>query len=178
MSLDLKKKINPLKDSMFVPGRLYSITINPEDTHQYYRSDKNRIEQSIRYYKKKFQQYNWEYVLVPEISTPNNSKSLPRVHFHGIIAFRNIQQVMQWYNCIAVELSRICYYDIDILNQYDKWNEYMYKNDYIMKELLNSIDPTIGYVITSLKINKIIKHANKILKETINKDSTNESIGA
>lgn len=128
MSLELKKtpQIN-----MYQVGTLYSITINPDDSHQYI-DDPDRLDKLRRYWSKHLAKYSWEYNLYAEFSTPNNSKSFPRYHFHGIIMFRTKGQLRRWYNSTYRQLSKVSYFDIDTIADIEYWQSYCQKNQSIM----------------------------------------------
>ena len=156
MSLELKKlpKKNPIAN-MYQKGTLYAITINPDDKHQFV-DEPDRLEKITKYWTKLLQKYSLEYNLYAEISTPKNSKSFPRYHFHGIISFRTRGHLRRWYNNTYRELSKISYFDIDTIDDILHWQTYCSKNEAIMKTIVDKYHYTSLYppAMTSNPINK------------------------
>lgn len=133
MSLELKKK--PVKPNLFDVGKLYSITINPDDKHQYI-DEPDRCQKLHSYWSKQLARHSWEYNLYAEFSNPLNSKSFPRYHFHGIISFKTKGQLRRWYTTTARALSKISYYDIDTIGDIKHWQSYCKKNQSIMNLIM------------------------------------------
>lgn len=116
---------------MLKKDTLYSFTLNPDDQHQYY-GEADRLHKVLKYHTKLFQRHCWEYELYPEISTPMDSKTKPRIHFHGFIAFRNTQQLLKWYEVIHYDLGKFAYFDLDTVADVDYYYKYSIKNALLM----------------------------------------------
>lgn len=142
--------------NMLEPKRIYAFTLNPDNIHQFYDSDKNgksRLFACHRFWRKKISSYQWEYELFPEISTPMNSKSTPRIHYHGLICFRNDRAILEWYDEIHYTLSNISYFDIDTWDGRELYCLYCRKNAGLMKRLCKLAN--IDYEVISLRISKL-----------------------
>lgn len=112
-------------------GRLYSITIAPNDKHQFVRKPdrlkkyKNLIYEETMNYRK----YGIDYALWTEISEPKNINNGigPRVHSHGIIRFRHNNGILNWLTVLCSRLSRIGIIDIDTIKDNKTWYNYCTK---------------------------------------------------
>lgn len=131
MSLEKEKKITPC---MFTINRLYSITVNPEAQ---YEQDDKRIDKVIRKVKKKLDTLSLQYSLYAEISSPCSpvKNKFPRIHFHGTIYWENYVQLKRWYTNDYFRLHDLGYFEIDQLNDPDKWKEYCNKEKETMEHL-------------------------------------------
>lgn len=128
MSLELKK--TP-KSNMMQIDTLYSITINPDDCHQYYGFP-DRMDKLHKYWSKYFEKFSWRYNLYAEFSNPSNSKSFPRYHFHGLILFKSYKQLQRWYTRIQFELAKVAYFDFDTYDHTEHWKIYCRKSQDVM----------------------------------------------
>jgi len=140
----------PLPDSfddkvMLHVNRVYAITINPVDGHQYFVGrPKDGITSNGRL--EKFKSY-WtshsplskialyaKFWMNTELSEPvrgDSATQRPRLHLHGVIRFDDIEGIKQFLLYEAVDLSAICRYDIKPLEDWMTWRRYMYKQAFL-----------------------------------------------
>lgn len=142
ISVDKKTPFNG-KPNMLEINRLYSFTLNPSDEHQYIE-DRQRLELVYKYVRKRFNRYSLEYSLYMEVSSPMSSRKngkpqTPRIHFHGVIMFRNSAQLLNWYSFIFNDMSKYAYFDLDICNDYNIYNAYCRKNLKTMLSLTKDV---------------------------------------
>lgn len=140
--MEIEKKHLP---NMLNINTLYSFTINPNDTHQFYDNyDKcfhNRIGKVLNYIIRVLSRTNFTYLLYPEISTPMTNKKdgrslKPRIHVHGFIMFRTYNQLYHWYNEDFNIVDTIGYFDMDTVDDPNFYVKYAQKNLSIMSKIL------------------------------------------
>lgn len=106
-----KQKTLPLED--LEPNTYYSFSINPEmwkDTIIEQERENKRLLKVFR--------QNGEYVLFPELSPQG------KLHYHGLVMFDGYVNIMNVY----LGLRRLkCALEIDVVNDSDKWIEYITK---------------------------------------------------
>lgn len=131
MSLVKEKKITP---SMFRPNTPYTITINPQEQYEKYN---DRIDRVIKLVKRKLDIITFQYVLFVECSSPLSATKcrFPRIHFHGVIHFENVNQIKRWYNEDYFKLDDLGYFEIDTLQDPEIWYKYITKEQDIMKAI-------------------------------------------
>lgn len=148
---DYKEKKNPSDvDLKTAPNMLevnvvYSFNLNPSDTHQClgeYKTKTSRFYRVHKYFRKVFQSFNWEYELYPEISTPHDGKRIPRVHYHGFVCFRNIEQILEWYDTIHVRLKGLTMFEMDSWDGKQKYLNYCKKNHVLMEAICEHVNLT------------------------------------
>ncbi len=135
-------KTNKKKDKsinfklMFLPKKYYSITINPDDAHQYFgttsrltRANNFMYEQIINY-----PIYGTQLQLYMELSEPMDntmSKNGPRVHWHGFLYMDDEKAVRNFLSNIWYKLSRFSKFDIDTCDV-EIWKRYCEKQQKII----------------------------------------------
>lgn len=162
--MENKKKTPTLKlhANMLEIGTIYSITINPDQQHQFY-GDPDRFKKTHKYWSKCFQRYEWEYLLYPEISSPHDSLKLPRIHYHGLVCFRNVNQLLSWYSCIHYDLAKFSYFDMDIWDGRSTYILYSKKNEKLMSKFCKMYK--MDYELESLTIKlHMQKHIDSLSK--------------
>lgn len=139
MSLENEKTHNTQPD-MLKLNTEYAITINPDDNLQCF-DDSNRIHKVIVKTKRILYKLQCEYILYPEISHPMNTSrtSGPRVHFHGVIKFDNIYQLIRWYDTSYTALKKSTYFDMDTIEDRPAWIKYCTKNKKLMKKICKTL---------------------------------------
>lgn len=178
---EYREKIpNPVSDLKTVPnmlevGTVYSFNVNPNDNHQClgeYKIKKSRFARVHKYFRKLFQSFNWEYELYPEISTPKDGKRIPRVHYHGFVCFKDIEQLMEWYDHIHVHLKRVSMFEMDSWDGKQKYRDYCQKNGVLMRQICEATNLT--YLAKSIYIGKyMIKYIK--LQETLEQSRSSSS---
>lgn len=116
----------------------YSITLNPNDSHQY-AGKQDRMEKFRNNYygiTVKWAQLGINYVLYTELSEPKNSNGTigPRLHLHGIIKFKTNEAIKRFLLFEYYELTRCGIVDIDTIDDMDYWQKYIQKQQHIINE--------------------------------------------
>lgn len=137
------KKFVP-KLEMVVPHVLYSFTINPNDRYQYFE-DPSRITRAIIHLKKALDFCSFHYNLYCEMSQPNDSMRLPRLHAHGLIEFDSPLQVKRWYEVDFNKLSKTNYFNLDTIEDIKQWSKYCKKNNLIMEDITDGLHHISSY---------------------------------
>lgn len=138
----------PIDPDMLQNDVVYTFTLNPADTYQYNNKD-NRIKlvtakviANLLHYK------NFcKWMLVPEFSTPECYKAVPRLHFHGTIKFTN---VMAFYIKEFYLLKKWCQFEIDTIDDKKHWKSYVTKNASPMEAYYAKYK--IPYVLTDKQV--------------------------
>lgn len=120
---------------------LYSFTISPSDiilNKTKELQDKITTFRDLIY--ENFAVYGVTYKLIPELSKTG------RLHCHGSIKFVNNVGIALFYNSLF-NIKHLITYEMDIVNDKDKWNNYCIKNSHIMQEFCkyNKIKYTIEH---------------------------------
>lgn len=157
-----EKNPTPVGDLKTVPnmleiGVVYSFNVNPNDAHQClneYKVKKSRFIRVHKYFRKVFQSFNWEYELYPEISTPMDGKRIPRVHYHGLVCFKDIDQILEWYDTIHIELKKMSMFEMDSWDAKEKYLNYCKKNQILMEKICEA--KNITYRTRSLNMGKCV----------------------
>lgn len=140
----------------------YTITINPDNNHQYtkpqhLRPDRTYLPSDRMYYTTRYihnahmlklKRYaTW--TLYPEFSTPkpDNKKGVTRLHFHGIIQFYDYEGIKLFYCTWLNKLKDTCMVEIDTIDNIQTFKNYCTKNTTTMKALFK-LD-NLPYPITS-----------------------------
>lgn len=119
----------PIKEIFYTRHTTYEITLNPNDTHQLYKTSDDRLESVVESFRKKLLQHLApcaSYTLVPEVSEPqvcHGDVSRPRVHFHGIMTLNHPCKFL------TEHLHHLASYCSVAINNYrpDYWPEYIKK---------------------------------------------------
>lgn len=123
--------------NLYVPNTWYTLTLNPKDELQYWSSKGRRCYNFITAIKKKLNGLLIiaEFRLYPEFACKTG-----RLHYHGIIRFRDLDGVLQFYNTYAHIFKDNFMYEIDSIGEghFNKWIDYCKKNkDYMMRYFSN-----------------------------------------
>lgn len=124
-------------------GTLYSFTISPSDTYQYFKAPERSVQEVGR--EKKFDRFwrnllnsitenNIDIYLQTELSEPvkDNTLQSSRLHFHGYIRFPTAD-TLKWFLLYGtILLDRVCSYYIDTISDYGYWNEYVHKQKFLL----------------------------------------------
>lgn len=106
--------------------QLYAITLNPEDSHQYWNSD-NRIIEFNKYHKNYLQKHllrGNNNVFHMELRLEVSPQG--RLHYHGIL---QIYRKLDFYIYVLHKLQMIYMYEIDTIKDLKVWGEYMSKQN-------------------------------------------------
>ncbi len=156
MSLEVdidKKKTHKDKPDMLKVNKLYSITINPEN--QCYESTTGRLKRIVKRVKRHMDMLTCEYCLYYEYSTPKwNGCAIPRLHFHGFIYWRNSCQLGKFYEVDYVRLTKIGYFELDTINDAERWQKYSSKNSTLIHKFIRKLE--VPYPISSLMFHKSV----------------------
>jgi len=120
----------------FMKHKDYSITINPSDKYQYYgkitrlQLFKSFMHEQILHWKSR----GITYTLWIEVSEPlNKTVNGPRLHLHGIIRFHSGKAVLNFLIGEIYKITRYAVYDIDTIDDMEKWIGYCMKQQHIIK---------------------------------------------
>lgn len=134
---------------MYLPDTVYAFTINPKSSLQG-NQELNILERSKRYrkiigsIKKMFDDYNIDYLLYPEISTPEPHRVLsrtdiiPRLHYHGYIRFHDPANFYLWTYCQIVR--KIGIFKMKVIDDPVKWYKYIKKDKKVMLKIMRSLE--------------------------------------
>lgn len=158
-------------------GIEYSLTINPDNAHQYLLKKDDRMEMVHNYlfnyhlYKLKD---HCNFALYPEFSNPNadTKGSVTRMHYHGKIKFNNIEGIFMWYNSIYNGLKKISFIEIDTIDNHQTWKNYYSKNKVVMSLLCKHAGISYGMKHTDVKNERL----NAFLNETNNMNKENARV--
>lgn len=114
------------KFTRWLNGVWYTFTFNPKDTLQC-RKSKDRFGTFLRWFDKN--RTVWDYgvkdlILYPDLSFPAQlgSGKYPRIHFHGIIMFHDVNTFL-----LQNHLDEFGYCEIDTISNHDDWIRYCEK---------------------------------------------------
>lgn len=132
----------PAQSIFYSIDTLYSITLNPCDTHQYIlKSDRKTKIKTL--YREILEVCNCKYHLKLEFSEPRGMRTKdffgPRLHFHGVIKFCNREQLHDFLFKVFYMLCKVGTVDIDSCPTPQDWYEYMYKQK-IIKDKISNFD--------------------------------------
>jgi len=65
-------------------------------------------------------------------------KAIPRLHYHGVIYFTNIDSIRWFLMYGAVDLSRVCSYNIEPIKDRDQWVQYCTKQEFLKWPVVHS----------------------------------------
>ncbi len=110
--------------------KCYSLTITPNDKMQRFGQQKRFIKVRQFIYEL-FLSCNFIYDMIIEISEPHSFKVAgykgPRLHAHGVILFRDNNELKQFLLNDYYKLQRQSGIDIDTINDLDVWSKYCNK---------------------------------------------------
>lgn len=132
MDYKLRNQLVKLEDIRRNYG--YAFTINLSDPYQYWK-DPDRMEKSIRYYKKVLSSQHYEYKLYIEVS------STGRIHGHGYIWINDPYNFCLFDVPQLVEKATIVIKEVDDV---DKWESYIIKQSHIVRKIIHRFLPKIS----------------------------------
>jgi len=140
MDISVGNKTTTLRNNNFLEKGWYSITINPDDKHQFF-GKADRMQQFRSYVHAGLlflKTMHIDYHLYLELSEPKTnakwSKNGPRLHCHGILRFRSTLSIKNFLLMGIYNLTRWCNYDIDTIDSMETWHLYCTKQQHIIKE--------------------------------------------
>lgn len=137
----------------FEAGKVYEITINPDDKHQYY--GKNcRLTRVVELVSRELDQCKgvMDYSLAVEVTMPQYGNaergSKPRIHYHGQVKFKDEMSVAEFFVERAYGLRQ--WSDVQF-NKYrpEIWDEYCAKHKKFMLPYCKKYQ--VPYIISSTK---------------------------
>lgn len=150
----------------------YTISINPDDSHQFTggtpnKSPYDRLYHVIRYIQNTHMvklDKQTHYKLYPEISLPkaDNKTGICRIHVHGTIKFKTYEALYVFYMYILNNLKAVATVEIDTISCKETWSNYTKKNKKPMQVLCKEHD--VPYPITN-KTSYMISGIEKITVE-------------
>lgn len=131
-------KLASVDTIFYKKGVTYSITINPDDSYQYWK----RHSRVALWHKASFEKMSMldgkgiQYELYPDISLPVDSGKGrdPRLHWHGTITFEHHLAILYWLLAWR-EMSEWCYINIDTIADEKVWHRYCTKTMHILGPL-------------------------------------------
>lgn len=113
------------------PKTAYTMTIVPDDKHQYVRAV-CRIQKVFRAVLDLLEHNlgsRYDYELYTEVSKPEQSQEgrPPRIHYHGIIHLTKYQEAEFWIEKLQY-LNQWCRVEVDTIKDSQKWLEYCTKD--------------------------------------------------
>lgn len=147
MTTEKKTPSVPVAD-MLDCCQTYSITINPNDSRQYFKK-KKRIylmhEYFVNYHFLRWKKNGISFAFNYEISNPwksFNKKGVnrpARIHYHGIIKFPNATAMGAWYFKYYNRIIEHAMIEIDTIDNPKHWLSYCRKNEPLMKQICDSV---------------------------------------
>lgn len=144
--VDPMEKISDKPNIFYNKGTTYSVTINPDDKHQYAgKHDRLQKFRSFIYEQLiSLSEYGIRYFFVIELSEPREVKQGalgPRLHLHGLIRFASKKAVKYFLLHVLHKWSRFGYTNIDTCKNKDVWIDYIMKQQDIIDTLpITSMD--------------------------------------
>lgn len=132
------------KKITYAPHRLYSFTINADDSHQYFAHSQRLDKCRTYYFEKLMEGLNpyADYVAYFELSEPigNITSEGPRAHIHGTFILRSNKLTRQFLLYGIYALRKQCHLNIDTITHVCTWAEYLLKQQEIihMKPFTNN----------------------------------------
>lgn len=146
-----KKKCNKVKEVYYKIGVPYSVTVQPDDHHQYYESGV-RLKQFRDKMAEVMLANTCCYNFVIELSEPHGSilrhHSGARLHMHGIILFENISELAHYLMYDQARWCKCGRLEVDTITDMDVWIGYMKKQNIIkhrkvrnmsIKDIINKV---------------------------------------
>lgn len=134
------------------PKVVYSITINPNDSCQYYPKNypgdwQVRMDAFKQNWSKRFIEllslFDIDYWLQIECSEPfrSGNQSEPRLHFHGLIRFQTPESVMQFLLNASHWLLTWSNFKIDSIEDPEEWIDYSEKHTFLPFPAIDNVPP-------------------------------------
>lgn len=115
----------------------YTLTINPDDKHQYYNAP-DRLQSFRNFMYEQLQSlstYGIQYTMYIELSEPQDnvkSEHGPRLHLHGIMKFCSKKAVRHFLMKEFYKMTRYAKIRIDPVDNAVEWLKYCTKQQHIM----------------------------------------------
>jgi len=115
----------------------YTITLNPNDTYQFFADKQNRLKNHTEYWQKYIQVLSAEIHCIQEVS------KLGRLHWHGTILFKTQQNINNFYINNMHCLTEHCMCHITLITDKD-WEEvYMKKAKHMDLPKIDTTDSNL-----------------------------------
>lgn len=153
---------SPNNDSEFryKNGIAYECTLNPDDKHQYLGDPirEVRVTAHMRELLRTSLHDIADYYFKPELSDVQHGQkhsSGPRLHYHGVIIFKDVLQFMltRFHNLIQSCSIQVNYY------RPDHWPEYMQKQSFLTKGRIKSLSN--NSVVSKMVSKDFIAHSSQ-----------------
>lgn len=131
---------DPIKSNkIFYEKGLYSVTVNPDDKHQYFGKP-NRLELFRNFINEAFlawPEYGITYYFTIELSEPKDNTKYgehgPRLHLHGIVKLCSKNAVKKLLMDELYKLTKFSKYQFDTITHPTVWVTYMNKQQHILQ---------------------------------------------
>lgn len=143
----------------YVPNKIYEITINPDDKHQYVSSKDSRINKVRSDLKECLEETGLKYALRLEISRPRYGDkfkgTIARLHYHGYIMFPTYEDIFNffcnhWHKITSWSNVIISFNDSP--ERIKEWTKYILKDKkYIPKHAFQLENFQLKHLITPLE---------------------------
>lgn len=84
----------------YKPGKVYELTIAPDDKHQFIGKKDTRLKNTVDFFTELLFEMPFNYHLFCEVSHPQfgdiNSHRYARIHWHGIVCFNDEKSISQF----------------------------------------------------------------------------------
>lgn len=126
----------------YTESTLYSVTIQPNDQYQFFRTPERYSKFHELYdskFKRLFQKFKIRYQFRIELSEPigDIDTNGPRLHLHGLLELKTTSHVFLWLCDLLPDLlhnGRVTVHQIDSLQKFNGWLAYISKQqNYIPK---------------------------------------------
>lgn len=142
---------------------VYSITINPDDKHQYYQSPKanytsykDRLKTFSKYWHNLFTEmfslHEIDYYLCIECSEPIDKPTPPRLHFHGWIRFNSVDAINEYLLINMRALQHVSNINIDTISDHEYWYDYCHKQEQNGYGTLENMPPNVDNVFEFMSL--------------------------
>lgn len=117
----------------FEKDQWYELTICPNNQYQYSLNRHTKIYKALE---EIFDECDFKYLLLPEISMPqsNHKNNIPRLHYHGMIKFTLNKHIVKWLLKDALKVDNIGLYQFNPFRG-EHWPKYICKHQYLFKRL-------------------------------------------
>ncbi len=144
--------MNSANDWILEPKTIYEFTISGTDNVQLttFNELKNRYKRNRRLLWEILKESKVKYKLLPEITMPQygraNKNSLPRIHWHGVIAYPDDEAITNWLLIDAVKLAKYGSYQMNVFRP-EYWPGYCLKHHKLFSKTLGSYELQNSYAM-------------------------------
>lgn len=131
------KELQEFDSSLLEPNRWYTLNINPDDEHQYFKHPDRgqQFAKNMKQYMLKLKCSN-KIALFLECSQPKLLTGHTRLHLHGVIRFSQIG-LAKWYMHHRNLLIKFNHVAVNNIHNKQTWINYCKKDSYFMKKVFS-----------------------------------------